>query len=106
TPAARSQHDRHRNEGQRALLEEDLAIVPRQFAQDRLDDFAALAPSGPFVEPPLIVHQRHAAVAWVSAQRALALRGPVIAAALDQTAIGGAMDLEYGYPIDASSDPK
>src|SRR5262249_35687821 len=84
----------------------DLAIVTSQFAQNRLNDLATLAPLSPFVEPPLVVHQWHVVVAWVCAQRAQPLRGPVVAAAFDQTAARRAMDLEQGYPIDASGYPE
>ena len=105
-PAAGAQHDRHGDERQGALLEEDLAVVSGQFAQGRLHDLAALAPLHPVVEAALIIDQRHVLIARVGAQRAQPRRGPVIAAALDRTVVGRAMDLEQRHPIDPGGDPR
>src|SRR5262249_20251015 len=69
-----------------------------------LYDLAALAPFGPFVEAALVVDQRYVPIARVGAQWDQPGRGPVIAAALDQTAVSRAMELEQGHAIHPRGD--
>ena len=52
TPELPARHDRHGGEGQRPMLEEDLARIAAHLPERRLNHFAALPAARPFAQLP------------------------------------------------------